>query len=116
MTWVSFRLSEEEKELLEKRATKLGVTRSEYIRQMVLQGFVINHRNEVIQDLVVAVNRIGVNINQIARVCNETRNVYASELEKLQIDFLRLYKLMEKSLSLREEKNKMIEVLSARNL
>jgi hypothetical protein len=75
MTQLEIRLQTTEKEKIQKRTAALGMTTSDFIRQMCLYGFVVEYRTDVFHDVIKAINKIGTNINQIAKVCNETRNV-----------------------------------------
>ncbi len=65
-----FVFSRKEHETLCKKAKQCGLTKSAFLRQIILNKPVKARPPEAIHDLYVEVNRIGTNINQIARSCN----------------------------------------------
>ena len=70
-------VSEKEYELVQKKMQKLNIERfSQYARKMLIDGFVINIKDiEKIIEFKFEINKIGVNINQIAKRANETRDI-----------------------------------------
>ena len=76
------RLSPNEKEELEQRAERAGVTLSEYIRRKALERKI---KTKVEEEAIRQVRRIGVNLNQIARWANENRDqaVHAAAQETI---------------------------------
>ncbi len=71
------RCTDEQRRIIENKATKAGVSLSEYQRRMLLEGAVITPRPLVdmnlirkLDELAVQINKIGNNINQIAHVAN----------------------------------------------
>ncbi len=69
--WVT-RVDEAENATLEKKFAKAGgkVGKEEYVRQMLLNGFVRLPPDVDYYTLANEVNKIGVNINQIAKIAN----------------------------------------------
>ena len=73
--FVGVRLSDIELELLDRKAEILGISRSECLRELLVEKEIV-HRVEVVADmeelrsLVGAYGKIGVNLNQIARYFN----------------------------------------------
>ena len=67
---ICLRLSKEEKELLESSARACGLTRTAYLRRLLLGTEVKARPSQEIKDLRWEVHKIGVNINQIARSVN----------------------------------------------
>jgi len=85
------RFTPEEVEKLTLIAEAKGITLSDLIRRSVL-GYKIPERisperltrkSEIFRKYLAELNKIGVNINQIARYCNQYREVDALVLEKL---------------------------------
>lgn len=70
-------MNDTEKRKLEQDAALAGITKTDLLRSMIM-GLQIKQRPPVeLRDVYIAVNRIGVNINQIARKANAgiaTRN------------------------------------------
>lgn len=65
-----FVFSRREHETLCKKAKQCGLTKSAYLRRLILNKPVKARPPEVIRELYVEINRIGTNVNQIARACN----------------------------------------------
>ena len=64
------RLSQAEKDMLEKNAAKCGISKSAYLRRLIMGTTVRARPSGEIRELRVEVHRIGNNINQIARGVN----------------------------------------------
>jgi len=111
MSRLEIRIREQDKEIIQRRAKHLGLSVSEFVRQMALNGFAMQYRVEVFYDLFKAIMRIGTNINQIARVCNETRSVHWSDVRDLRIEQSRLLSLLTNMLVLDEDRAKLIEIV-----
>lgn len=82
-----FYLSDKELNILEENMKAIGVkNKSEYFRDMVLKGekIVINFDYANMDKLVFELNKIGNNLNQIAKVTNEKRNIFNPEILELQ--------------------------------
>lgn len=69
---LKFYTTEEEKDLIDKKAKEIGLNRSEYLRKMAMQGYIIKQDFSHVDDLIYEVNKIGTNINQITKKINET--------------------------------------------
>lgn len=87
----TIRFSPEEAERLERIAQAKGITLSDFIRRSVL-GYKIPERmsperlarrSKIFRKYLGEVNKIGANINQIARYCNQYREVDVLVLERL---------------------------------
>ena len=79
------RMTPQEAKLLEDKAKQADMTESQYLRLMISQK--PNDYPEVrqlLRDLINEVNRIGVNINQIAKKVNTTGDLYPEEMEELK--------------------------------
>ena len=85
------RFSREEVERLEQIANAKGITLSDLIRRSVLKIPIpermspekLAKKNEALREVAYELNKIGINVNQIARYCNKNREVDALVLEKL---------------------------------
>ena len=84
---VSFKLSEEDKRLLEEGAKKSGMNISEYLRNLVRGGgnvdasFTTDRGNFIRQ-----ITGIATNVNQIAKVVNTQGYGYASDILSVKQD------------------------------
>lgn len=87
----TIRFTEEEIEKLERVAKGKGITLSELIRKKALDVELpqrisperLAKRNQVFRQLAYEINRIGVNLNQIARYCNRNREIDCLVLQEI---------------------------------
>lgn len=82
---IKFRVTEEERALIEEKM-KLIPTRNmaAYLRKMAIDGYVIHVDHRDIKAMTAEIQKIGVNINQIARRANTTGNVYQEDIEEIK--------------------------------
>lgn len=82
---IKFRVTEEERALIEEKM-KLIPTRNmaAYLRKMAIDGYVIQVDHSDIKAMTAEIQKIGVNINQIARRANTTGNVYQEDIEEIK--------------------------------
>lgn len=80
-----FKVSPEEKALIDKKMEQLGTTNQRaYLRKMTVDGYIVHLDMKSVKELVKLLRSISSNTNQIARRCNETRNLYAEDVEDLR--------------------------------
>lgn len=73
---VTFRLRPDELAAVDDRARRAGLRRSDYLRRMALRGRItVRPTARPDFELVAAINRIGVNLNQMTRTANQTGSV-----------------------------------------
>lgn len=82
---LKFRVTEEERALIEEKM-KLIPTRNmaAYLRKMAIDGYVIQVDHSDIKAMTAEIQKIGVNINQIARRANAMGNVYQEDIEEIK--------------------------------
>lgn len=95
------KVSPEEKELIAKKMALLGTKNQRaYLRKMALDGYVIHLDMSDVRELIRLLRNVSNNVNQIARRANETRNLYAEDVEDIRQGYLGVWKqigkLMEK--------------------
>jgi len=86
MAWISFRLSEDEKEKVKQMAKDFGLSVSDYLRLQILNSPQLRRKKiqcREYEQLLREINKIGVNLNQIARYCNYKRDIDIAVLEAL---------------------------------
>lgn len=91
-----FFVSEEEKELLKRKAKSFGLSLSDYMRNMIIHGSVKAQSrltDEQFQALLNELNHIGVNINQIAYRVNAARNASREDFNDLKHEYEQLLNL-----------------------
>ena len=110
-TIMKFRISSDDKKNIETNAKQLGLSISEYLRKMGLHGFAFQYDNGIILALVKEMNRIGTNINQIAKVCNESKSVSPTSLHELQRQHSNLLTLIMDNLVVDGSQERLIKLL-----
>lgn len=80
-----FKVSSEEMELIEKKMEQAGTqNKRAYLRKMAVDGYIVHLDMESVKELCKLLRSIAANTNQIARRCNETRNLYAEDVDDLK--------------------------------
>ena len=93
-TIVKFRMTEQEKALLQLQAKRYQMNMSDYIRRVSARPPDVTKEefDTSIQRTIYEIHRIGVNVNQIAKKYNESNYVQPSELLMKQL--ADIYELM----------------------
>lgn len=92
-------LLDEEMELLKKKADSFNLSRSDYLRSLIVWGRAKSQSrltDDQFRQLLVELNHIGVNINQIARRVNEARQASSEDFDLLQLHYEQLMDLYRK--------------------
>ena len=80
---IRFRVTPEEKELIEQKMAKLGITNmAAYMRKMALDGYILNLDLPGLNECASMLRRCSNNVNQIARRVNATGRLYDNDLEE----------------------------------
>ena len=78
-------VSPEEKEVIDRKMALLGTTNLRaYLRKQAVDGYIVQLDMGSVVELVKLLRSISSNVNQIAKRCNETRNLYAEDVEDLR--------------------------------
>ena len=78
-------VSPEEKEVIDRKMAMLGATNLRaYLRKMAVDGYVVQLDMSAVVELVQLLRSISNNVNQIAKRCNSTHNLYAQDVEDLR--------------------------------
>ncbi len=72
------------------RAAKLKMRIGTYLRTIAVQGCIKVFDLKELNDVRLAVNRIGNNLNQISAVANSTNSIYKKDVEDLQNEMKQL--------------------------
>ena len=65
--------------------SELGTTNLRaYLRKMSIDGYIVNLDMSSVVELVKLLRSISNNVNQIARRCNSTHNLYAQDVDDLR--------------------------------
>ena len=94
------RVTAEEKDHIYKKMELYGTENfNAYARKMMIDGYVVKVDTAHFQDLANGVNKIGTNINQLARVANVTGMVTSNDISRVQELVNELWRLLKSSLS-----------------
>ena len=94
-----FKVSPEEKELIDKKMEQLGThNQRAYLRKMAVDGYIIHLDMHDIQEMIRLLRICSNNLNQYTRRANETGSVYAADVEDLCARLDGLWDGMEKLL------------------
>lgn len=96
-----FYLSDEELDIVKENMYRLEIeNKSEYYRSMALKGkkikFEFNGYVKELEKIIIELNRIGTNINQIAKITNERRNIYHEDIILLKKEMKKANEIMGK--------------------
>ena len=82
----------EEKAVIDEKRALSGIrSQRAYLRKMAVDGYVVNVDMSGVMDVVKLLRSISSNVNQIARRCNETRNLYAQDVEDLRQGYTQIW-------------------------
>ena len=75
----------EEKAVIDEKMARAGIDNLRaYLRKMALDGYVVRVDMDGVLEVVKLLRSVSNNVNQIAKRCNETRNLYAQDAEDLR--------------------------------
>ena len=82
---IKFFLSDDEKFILDEK-WKLSElkSRSDFLRQLIIYGYVVDVNYDGLKEYNKELNAIGNNINQIVRLCTKTGNVYEDDIKEIK--------------------------------
>jgi len=85
-------VSPEEKAVIDKKMALLGSSNLRgYLRKMAVDGYVVQLDMGCVVEMVKLLRCISSNVNQIARRCNETRNLYSEDVEDLRREYTEVW-------------------------
>ena len=82
---LNFRVTEQERRLIEDRMQELGTTNREaYLRKIAIDGMIVKLEVQELKEIVSLMRRTSNNVNQIARRLNETGRIYEADITDVQ--------------------------------
>ena len=96
---IHFYVTEEERKLIrrkmiESKTKNMGA----YLRKMAIDGYIIQIDHADIKAMTAEIQKIGVNINQIAKRVNATGSVYQEDIEEIKGVLAEIWRLQRLSL------------------
>lgn len=87
---IQFWVTEKEYDVIKDKAQYCNLTISAYLRNVGVDGFIIKRELSYINDI----NRIGVNINQIAKKVNERGFVIERDVDELRVQYEKMFEIV----------------------
>ena len=82
---IIIRVTEEERALIEEKMQQIPTLNlSAYARKMLIDGYIITLDLQEIKGHTAQLQKIGVNVNQIAKRINETGRIYADDMDEIK--------------------------------
>ena len=89
------KVTPEEKAVIDEKMAELGTHNLRaYLRKMAVDGYIEHLDMSSIAEIIKLLRSISSNVNQIARRCNETRNLYADDVEDLQKGYMQVWQAL----------------------
>ena len=93
-------VTQEERELIEQKMVLLHTKNfSTYARKMLIDGYIVNMDTTDIRAQTAEIQKIGVNVNQIAKRLNSMGPVYAQDIEDIKGALAQIWQLQRYILS-----------------
>ena len=97
---IYFKVSDKERDLIEQKMALAGVRNmSGYIRKMAIDGYIIQLDYTAVKEQTAEIQKVGVNVNQIAKRVNSTGNAYKEDLEEIKGALEKIWQLQRYTLS-----------------
>ena len=82
---IIIRVTEEERSLIEEKMRQIPTLNlSAYARKILIDGYIITLDLQGVKGHTAQLQKIGVNINQIAKRINETGRIYADDMNEIK--------------------------------
>ena len=82
---IIIRVTEEERALIEEKMQQIPTLNlSAYARKMLIDGYIITLDLQEVKGHTAQLQKIGVNVNQIAKRINETGRIYADDMDEMK--------------------------------
>ena len=99
MVQIKFRVTEEERTVIEEKMKQIPtLNMAAYLRKMAIDGYIIQVDHTDIKAMTAEIQKIGVNVNQIARRVNATGSVYEQDIEEIKGVLNEIWRLQRLSL------------------
>jgi len=96
---LKIRVTEAERELIYEKMRLLNTNNlTAYGRKMMIDGYVIAVDNSDLKSIAAECQKIGVNINQIARRVNSANRIYEQDFEEMKRGLAEIWRLLRLSL------------------
>jgi len=94
-----FRVTEDERDLIYKKMRLLHTNNlAAYMRKIAIDGYILAVDNSDIKAMTAEIQKIGVNINQIAKRVNSTTRIYEQDITEIKEALEEIWRLQRLSL------------------
>lgn len=94
-----FMATPRERQLIAEKMALLGTRNmGAYLRKMAVDGYIVHLELESVKELVALLRNATNNLNQIAKRANETRSIYAADVEDMRERYAELWEAANKIL------------------
>ena len=91
---IIIRVIEEERALIEEKMQQIPTLNlSAYARKILIDGYIITLDLQEVKGHTAQLQKIGVNINQIAKRINETGRIYADDMDEIKLAMEEVWRL-----------------------
>ena len=96
---IKFRVTEAERDLIYEKMRLLNTNNlAAYMRKIAIDGYIIAVDNSDLKAIAAECQKIGVNINQIARRVNGTTRIYEQDFDEMKRGIAEIWRLLRLSL------------------
>ena len=92
---IKFRVTEAERDMIYEKMALIGTNNlAAYMRKIAIDGYIINVDTTDIKPIAAECQKIGVNINQIARQVNTTTRIYEQDFADIKRWIAEIWRLL----------------------
>jgi len=96
---IRFRVTEAERDLIYEKMRLLNTNNiAAYMRKIAIDGYIIAVDNSDLKAVCAEMQKIGVNINQIAKRVNSTSRIYEQDFDEMKRGIAEIWRLLRLSL------------------
>ena len=93
---IALRISNENFEIINHKAKLCHMTMSEYMRKSALEKIIVIKNIDQFKELIFEINKIGTNINQIAKIANTYGYVDDKKIENIEQSLIDIFRMINK--------------------
>ena len=96
---LKFRVTEDERDLIMEKMKQIPTRNmAAYLRKMAIDGYILQVDHSDIKAMTAEIQKIGVNVNQIAKRVNATGNAYQEDIDEIKGVLAEIWRLQRLSL------------------
>ena len=96
---LKFRVTEDERDLIMEKMKQIPTRNmAAYLRKMAIDGYILQVDHSDIKAMTAEIQKIGVNVNQIAKRVNATSNAYQEDIDEIKGVLAEIWRLQRLSL------------------